>query len=367
MSAPEKPPAMTAEGETLMPPSNTTIAYPCGDDLPAPGQWIEVASGVFWLRFPLPFALDHINLYVIDDGDGWTLVDTGVSSAESVALWQGLLRNQLASKPINRLLVTHWHPDHIGMAGWLADQTAAPLWITRTEWLMARMTRAEETSAFAAPAIAYFQRLGLSDQKRHDLTRLGDHYGSLTTPIPTEFIRLKAGTDITLGGSRWQVLIGRGHAPEHACLYSPERNLIIGGDILLPRISPIVGIWPAEPEEDALSDFLTSLQDIRAAVDPAALVLPSHNRPYTGVHTRIDDLTAHHDERLQTTRQACRQPVSAAAVTKVLFPRLEDAFQLRLGLAETVAHLNHQRARGHINRSLDADGVYRYQTVTPKA
>ena len=361
MSSSENRPPMTAEGETLMPPANTVIAYPFGDDMPAAGEWMEVASGIYWLRFPLPFALDHINLYVIDEGDSWTLIDTGVHSPESISLWQGPLRHPMAAKPVSRILVTHWHPDHIGMAGWLAAQTGAPLWITRTEWLMARMTRAEETTTFQAPAISYFQRMGLSADKLQGLNSLGNHYESLTAPIPTEFVRMQAGKDVTIGMDRWQVLIGRGHAPEHACLYCAERQLIIGGDILLPRISPIVGIWPAEPEEDALSDFLTCLQEIRAVVDASALVLPSHNRPYTGVHTRIDDLTAHHDERLHTTRAACQQAMTAAAVSQVLFPRLQDPFQLRLGLAETVAHLNHQRARGLLTRQLGDDGIYRYQ------
>lgn len=323
---------------------------------PAPATLTEVAPGVHWLRMPLPFALDHINLWAIEDGDDWVLVDTGVANDETRALWTRLL----AGRRVSRLICTHFHPDHMGLAGWIGDTTGAPLWTTLGEWLYGRMLWLDEADDYRANQREFYRRAGWDDDMLAALWGRGNTYRPRVGAVPTAFRRLRAGDELSIGGRSWRVMVGEGHAPEHASLWCAEAGVLISGDQVLPRISPIVGVWPQEPDSDQLGLFLGSLPQFRDL--PAdALVLPSHGLPFLGLHERVDQLLHHHDDRLARTREACAAPATALDVVRVLFRRPLDPWQTGFATGETLAHLNHLIATGEIRREARPDGVWTYR------
>lgn len=329
---------------------------------PAPGETTEVAPGVHWLRMPLPFQLDHINLWLLEDGDGWTIVDTGLFSEETVALWETILSRRLGGKPVTRVLATHFHPDHVGMAGWLCDRLGVKLWMTQTEWLWARSWSLDRDPAVYDHQAAFLRTTGcpptLVAATRHDSPR----YPSLVSPIPRAFTRLSDGQSVSIGGRNWTVVVGRGHAPEHACLYCPELSLLISGDQVLPKITPIVFVELNEPDADPLADFLASIDKLRAL--PADTdILPSHNLPFHGLHRRLDELARHHDARLAQFFEACTRPMTALELSDAIFTRPMDSQNVTFAIGETVAHLNYLCRHGSIGRTEREDGVFLYSRV----
>ncbi len=319
-----------------------------------------IAEGILRLRVRLPLALDHVNLWLCDDGDGWTIVDTGYGDAPTRQVWRSLLGGVLGHRPVRRVLVTHFHPDHAGQAGWLCRETGAELWMSRTEWLMHRAIALDTTEASVAATERCYRQAGLAEEIVARQVRRGNAYRQVVSEPPPTFTRIVAGQHLTLAGSTWQVLIGQGHAPEQVTLWCAERNLLIAADQILPRISPVVGVWPAEPQADPLRDFLDSLQQYRVLPETCD-VLPSHGMPFTGLHARLTELAAHHDERLERTLAACAMPASAAAVLQALFPRPLDAHQTGFALAETLAHLNRLLGLGLLTRGPGSGGVLLYQ------
>lgn len=338
-----------------------------GDPQPGPASMrltvdsepLEIAPGLFGLRFALPFALDHVNLWFLADGEGWTLIDAGLSSERTRERWQALFSGPFFDRPVRRLIATHFHPDHMGLASWLCEQTGAQLWTSRTEWLMGRML-AQDTSAGFVEAGRIADRLaGLSEAQIAERAARGNLYRTRAEPPPASYRRLRQGDQLAIDGTKWRILVGRGHAPEMLCLYSAERNLLLAADQVLPRISPNVSVWPAEPHADPLSEFIGSLGELRLLPDDC-LVLPSHGQPFFGLHQRIDQLIAHHDERLARTVEACASPATVVDVIPALFDRELDAHQLGFALGEALAHLNHLVGQGRLARDLDDDGRLRF-------
>lgn len=326
---------------------------------PAPGLLTEVAPGIHWIRMPLPFALDHINLWALDDRDGWTLIDTGVANDDTKAIWETLFTGPLAGKPVTRLVCTHFHPDHMGLSGWLCDRWGIPLVATQAEWLYGRMLCLDHEGEYLANQVEFYRRAGWSAEQLEALSWRGNTYRPRVAPIPTRYHRIAEGDVLRIGGRGWRVVIGQGHAPEHASLWCAEANVLISGDQVLPRISPIIGVWPQEPDADPLGLFLESL--LRFKDMPAdCLALPSHGLPFHGLRHRVEDLRHHHDARLERTLEACAQPVTALDVLRVLFRRELDAWQVGFATGETLAHLNHLWHRGSIKREANADGVHLY-------
>jgi glyoxylase-like metal-dependent hydrolase (beta-lactamase superfamily II) len=321
------------------------------------GEPCELSPGLFGARFALPFALDHVNIWLIAD-DGWTLIDAGLADQPSRERWQDLAAF-MAGRPVTRVLATHFHPDHMGLAGWWCERSGAELWASRTEWLQGRALALDVSEDFVAAGRRFDHRAGLEAQQVEERAARGNLYRLRATSPPAAYRRLAEGDRPTIGGA-WQVIIGRGHAPEMVCLFSAERNLLIAADQVLPRISPIVGVWPGEPEANPLAEFLASLATLRQLPDDC-LVLPSHGRPFRGLHARIDQLVAHHRERLAATLEACLRPATAVEIMPHLFDRELDRHQLGFAIAETVAHLNYLLAEGRIERRLDADGRLRYR------
>jgi glyoxylase-like metal-dependent hydrolase (beta-lactamase superfamily II) len=329
---------------------------------PAPGAVIPIAPGILWLRMKLPFALDHINLWLLDDGPSWTAVDTGFSLPETKAAWHQIFATELGGRPIGRVIVTHYHPDHIGMAAWLTEHWQSPLLTTEKEWLHAQMHVRDGDEGSAQVRRDFAHRAGLDADTAAIFAERQGSYRRGVPSVPAFFRRICEGTVITVGGREWRVIIGEGHAPEHACLYCAEAGVLIAGDQILPKISPNISVQTYEPDGDPLARYLASLGKLRAALPPDILVLPSHNLPFRGVHTRIDELAAHHDQRCAEALAACVRPHSAAELMPVLFRRRLDRHQMGFALGEALAHLHYLAGEGAVERATDGDGVDRFLT-----
>lgn len=330
--------------------------------IPEQDRPVELLEGVWWLRTRLPFALDHINIWLLDDGDSWTVIDTGYGDDATRDLWDRMLDGPLAGKPVGRILVTHFHPDHLGCAGHLCARTGAPLLMSRTEWLTGRMLSLDDSDILVAAGERFDRRAGLPEDLLRQRRERGNLYRRGVRDVPAPLQRLAAGSEITAAGSRWRVIIGQGHSPEQVTLFCEERNLLICADQILPRITPVVGVWPMTAEADPLHEFTQSL-DRFGNLPADCLVLPSHERPYHGLRRRIADLRSHHEERLERTLELCREPATALEVTRGLFTRPLDIHQLGFAIAEGLAHLHALEHRGVIERRSEADGADRFRAA----
>ncbi|WPG37157.1 MBL fold metallo-hydrolase [Variovorax sp. EBFNA2] len=342
------------------------LHYPLGDTLPAAGEAMEVAPGVRWIRMRLPFALDHINLWLlrdtIDGVEGWTVVDCCIAHDEARAQWEQIFETQLQGLPILRVFVTHMHPDHIGLADWLCKRWNVPLWISATDYHVARvLCSAGDTLAGGDAAADFFVSHGLSNPESVAKIRArSSYYTNMVPAVPDRYVRMMDGDIVTIGGREWRCISGYGHAPEHIALYCAEPRLLLGGDMMLPRISTNVSVHAGEPEANSLRLFLDSIDKFKAL--PAdTLGLPSHGKPFTGIHRRVDQLQEHHRDRLAELLEAClARPITASEGLPILFKRELDLHQITFAMGETVAHLHLLWFSGQVKRTLDADGVYRF-------
>ncbi|MDH4656850.1 MULTISPECIES: MBL fold metallo-hydrolase [unclassified Pseudomonas] len=344
-------------------PMGTDIHYPCGAP-PATGVPLEIAQGVHWVRLPLPASLGAINVWLLADDDGQALVDTGIFSEDSVALWEKLLAGPLVGGRLTRILATHLHPDHVGMAGWLTRRTGCRLWMTRLEYLQCRMLAGDTGRAAPEDAVGFYHRAGWDDQALAAYGRRFGSFGRMLSPLPDSYRRVREGELVHIGEYNWEVVVGAGHSPEHACLYDARRKLLISGDQVLPRISSNVSVHPTEPDADPLGDWLHSLGKLRRRVPDAVLVLPSHNEPFHGLHARLTQLETDALDALDRLRQGLTEPRRAVDVFPLLFSaklRTEDPSQLTLATGEAIAHLNHLLIRNEISVSTDECGVAWYQ------
>ena len=340
------------------------LDYPLGDLLPAPGALAELAPGLQWLRMPLPFALDHINLWLLrdraDGRSGWASVDCGVANDATRANWDQVLAGGIASEPLLRVFATHCHPDHMGLSDWLCSRFGAPLWMTTGEYAFARMMAAALPGVDGPAALPHFQRHGLADPEL--VARIGErrnYYPSLVPAVPQAYTRMQDGDLIRVGEQHWRVITGFGHSPEHAALYCEALKVLISGDMVLPRISTNVSVFAVEPEGNPLVQYLASLGKF-ADLPADTLVLPSHGRPFRGLHIRIAQLREHHAARLAEVVEACRAPQSAADIVPIMFRRKLDAHQLTFALGEALAHLHYLWHAGTLQRNAGSDGVLRF-------
>jgi len=337
----------------------TAAGYVFGEAIPAPGESIEVAPGIRWIRMPLPFALDHINLWLLEDGGGWTVVDTGYGTQVTWDLWLRHFEGTMAGRPVKNVVVTHYHPDHLGSAAWLVERSGAPFWMTLGEYLSGHAAH-DDTAGFDRPTgIEFFRVNGLDTSRFPEKMKSGNGYSRGVPTIPTQYRRMMDGDKLSIGGHEWQVITVFGHAPEHAALYCASKNVLISGDQVLPRITTNVGVWGNQPESNPLALFLDSIG--RFLPLPAdALVLPSHDRVFRGLHGRIAELRDHHAVRLERLVEACAAPVTAHDVLPVLFKRALDDHQLMFAMGEAIAHLHYLQFRGQLKRETSNDGVRRF-------
>jgi glyoxylase-like metal-dependent hydrolase (beta-lactamase superfamily II) len=326
--------------------------------LPAAGQSAEVAPGVRWLRMPLPFALDHVNLWLLADGEGWTAVDTGIAVDPVKDAW----RTVLADHPLTRQIATHFHPDHLGLAAWLERETGAPLWMTQGEYATAQLVKHQIAGYSIQAMIDLFRRHGLDAVRLDAIEQRGNAYGKVVPDLPATFRRMFEGEDVTISGRAWRVITGFGHSAEHASLYCDELRVLISGDMLLPRISTNVSAFAAAPEADPLGTFLASI-DRFTALPEDTLVLPSHGRPFRGIHDRVAQLKAHHAERCSVLLAACAgTPKSAADLMTALFEReISDPHQTMFALGESIAHLIYLEKARSLKRVVE-NGIIRFVT-----
>jgi glyoxylase-like metal-dependent hydrolase (beta-lactamase superfamily II) len=345
-------------------PTRERLAKPALDypfaQAPEAGKAMEVAKGVFWIRMPLPMALDHINIWALEDGDGWTIVDTGMRTEATLEAWRALFAGATDKRPLKRVIGTHMHPDHIGMSGWLTRKFHCRLWMTQLEYLNCRVLTGDTGREAPEDAVAFYQKTGWGQGAIENYQARFGNFGKHIHALPESYRRIQDGEEIQIGDSKWRVIVGRGHSPEHACLYCPDLKLLISGDQVLPKISSNVSVHPTEPDANPMQDWLESLKKIKAEVPDDVLVLPSHNECFRGLHSRLDYLGASQERTMDRLRKTLKEPRRAIDVFVALFGRSIDETDgglLNLATGESMACLNYLSHRGEITRQADSDGV----------
>jgi glyoxylase-like metal-dependent hydrolase (beta-lactamase superfamily II) len=342
-------------------PSKLTFPVPVPPD---PGSLTDIAPGVRWLRLPLPYRLDHVNIYLIENAGGWTAVDCGLGDDACKQAWQAALDGPLKGQGLKSLIVSHFHPDHVGLAGWLCERFDLQLSMPRPEYLHTLLLQFAPADYGEGVFRPFYQRHGLSADATEVVLNHGHEYLRRTSGVPASYHRLKHGDTLAVGGRDFRVLTGGGHALEQAMLYRPEERLFLAADQVIARISPNVSVHPMEPDLDALGIYLASLRAVRASVAPDVLVLPGHGLPFHGLHERVEELIRHHAQRCGEIALACRDaPLSVAEIVPYLFTRALDAHQTGFAFGEVLAHVNHMLGRGELRLETDAGGVDRYRTV----
>ncbi len=336
----------------------TTIKFPI-EEPPANGATIQVAEGVHWIRLPLPMALDHVNIYALDDGHGWTIIDSGINTKPCRAAWQNLLDGLLKDKPIWRVLVTHYHPDHIGLAGWLHAEQGAEIWTTRTTWLLGRMLVLDDQPVWPDEAKRFYKAAGMDAalfEKRAQERPF--NFSDVVSPLPLGYRRIAEGDLVEAAGRRWVVKIGHGHAPEHATLWSQDDNLVLTGDQIIPGISSNLGVFPTEPDADPVADWLTACERFLTVANDTHLALPGHKLPFTGVPERLNQLIENHHGALRRLLEFLDTPQVGGDCFLTLFKREISEGEYGLALAETIGHLNHLLQTDKIIRETRDDVWY---------
>jgi glyoxylase-like metal-dependent hydrolase (beta-lactamase superfamily II) len=329
---------------------------------PATGQAIEVATGVLWMRLPLPMKLDHVNVYALDEGDSWTIVDTGFASTKSRDIWHSLIAGPLAGKPINRVVVTHHHPDHIGLAGWFQTEFGAELITTRTAWLFARMLTLDTQPSPTRETLAFYKSAGMDPdiyQKR--ATERPFNFADVVAPLPLGYSRIAQNDVIQMGGRTWDIHIGNGHAPEHATFWSRDDNLVLAGDQILSSISPNVGVYATEPMADPIGEWIEACERLALHARDDHLVLGGHKLPFVGLPFRMRQLIDNHHGALARLSAFIDSPKAAGDCFAPLFKRTIGEGEYGLALVESVAHLIHLYQTGLATRHLREDGAWTYQ------
>ena len=342
-------------------PSSLTFPFPAP---PAPGAVVEVAPGIRWLRLPLPYRLDHVNIYLIENEGGWTAVDTGLGTDECKQAWEAALAGPLRGQGLKSLVVSHYHPDHVGLAGWLCERHDLEMTMPRPEYLHTLLLQFAPADYGEDVYRPFYQRHGLSAEATEVVLSRGHEYLRRTTGVPASYHRIKHNDTLAIGERKFQVLTGGGHSLEQAMLYRPSERIFLAADQVIARISPNVSVHPMEASLNALGIYLASLRAIKASVAPDVLVLPGHGLPFYGLHERVEELVAHHALRCGEIAASCKDaPLTVAEIVPFLFTRALDAHQTGFAFGEVLAHVNHMLVRGELRQETDAAGVDRYRTV----
>ncbi len=337
------------------------IRYPF-ESPPKEGEAIEVADGILWMRLPLPMALDHVNVYALEDDDGWTIVDTGFGSRRTKAIWRKLLDGPLAGKPVTRVLVTHHHPDHVGLAGWFVTEHGAELLMSRTAWLTARMLTLDAQDVPAPETIAFWQSAGMAPEiLEARRTERPFNFADSVAPMPLGYTRVQSETRLELGGRGWLVLEGHGHAPEHLTLWSEDSSVVLAGDQIIPSISPNIGVYATEPEADPVAEWLASCERFLIYAQERQLVLPGHKLPFYGSEPRLQQLIENHHGALRRLEAFLAEPHTAGESFSTIFKRDISGGEYGLALVEAMAHCVHLWHAGRVTRTRRDDGALLWQ------
>lgn len=335
------------------------LTYPYGEETPAAGEVIAVAPQLYWVRMPLPFSLAFINLWLADDGGRWSVIDTGFPTDETTAAWREIFAKKLNGQPVDRILVTHMHPDHVGLAGWMSRKfPGAHLHMSRLEYITCRMLVADTGREAPQAGVDFYRRAGWDEAQVDSYRKRFGGFGRGVTQMPDAYVRLSDGDAFAMAGQTWRVITGSGHSPEHACLYCPALNVLISGDQILPRISSNVSVHPTEPDADPLTDWLESCEKLRASVPEDVLVLPAHNEPFIGAHKRLTHLIDGHETALVRLAQRLGEaPRRAVDTFPALFGRKIGPEDFGMATGEALAHLNCLMKRGQARCKTDESGV----------
>lgn len=334
------------------------------EDVPEQGEMRQVVDGIYWLRMPLPMALDHINLYLLEDDDGWWVVDTGIAVGATEEIWEKVLTTSLQGKPVKAVIATHCHPDHIGMAGWLCERFRVPLYMTQGEYMAGLVFSRTTAEHFSWTSEQHLRRCGYQPEQIERARKHHGGFGFVIKPMPTAFQRLEDGMRLTINGRHWRIVVGHGHSPEHACLFSESLNVLVSGDQVIPRITSNVSVQGNQPNANPLREWLQSHERLLEELPADALVLPAHNAPFYGLHYRLRYLIEHHEDHLLALEEACVEgDPCAMELLPVLFARELDENHVGLAVGECVAHLNYLHQRGQLDRFEDEMGCYRYRST----
>lgn len=331
------------------------------DTKPEAGEILDIAPGIKWLRLPLPFQLNHINVWLLKDGDGWAIADTGLYTNTTREVWKYVLETCLEDAPITRVLVTHLHPDHVGCAGWLAHRFGVELYMSRDEYLLCRVLVADTGKPAPPEARKFYAAAGFSPESLARYEEMFGAFGRVVSPLPQAFASLRDGIKLRIGDYQWEVIIGRGHSPEHACLLCREMNLLISGDQILPTISSNVSVYPTEPAANPLALWFHSLKRLERELPPDVLVLPAHGKPFNGAPFRLRQLAEEHETGLAKLRELCREPRRAIDTFPALFKSRITEKNLIMATGEAISHLNYLLERGEMTVRQDGAGVKWYQ------
>ncbi|MEZ5958506.1 MAG: MBL fold metallo-hydrolase [Hyphomonadaceae bacterium] len=336
------------------------LVYPLGDP-PEPGVAREIAPGVHWVRMPLPFALQWINLWLLEDGDGWTIVDTGIAMEETRGHWRAIFDAKLNGKPVKRVICTHMHPDHVGLAGWICRKFNATLWMSRLEYITCRMLVADTGREAPEEGVEFYRAAGWDENALDSYKVRFGGFGKAVSKVPDAFKRMGDGDVVEIGGRPWRVITGNGHCPEHVCLWQEELKLFISGDQVLPRISSNVSVFPTEPEGDPLTDWIDSCKKLLEVMPNDVLVLPAHNEPFHGLHERLQNLVDGHEKALSRVLDRIqKEPRRAVDLFGALFARKIGPDLIGMATGEAIAHANCLIGRGLAKRVVDNEGIARY-------
>ncbi len=339
-------------------PQIELIRYPF-PEAPEPGEPAEIADGILWLRVPLPFRLNHINVYLIEDAKGWAVLDTGIANHATRQLWEALLAGPLRGRKLTRLIVTHYHPDHIGLAGWLAEHCELPLLATQTTYLQCLNISLSPGALDAQIYRDFYLRNGLEPERTAIVTTQGHRYLKMVAPLPPVFERIVGGDRLKIGGRNFEVITTNGHAPEQATLYCADEKLFFGADQVLEKISPNVSVWAVDPNGDPLGLYLRSLEELKSKLPQDVLVLPGHHRPFIGLHIRAAELAAHHARRCAAIYESARAPKSAAELLPAIFSKPLDPHEMSFAFSEVLAHMNYMLREGSLIWAERKGGIVR--------
>jgi glyoxylase-like metal-dependent hydrolase (beta-lactamase superfamily II) len=334
------------------------LVYPFGKKAnPTPGDVVLVAEGVYWVRFSMPMSLDHINLWLLEDGDGWTIVDTCLNISSAREQWEALFEGFMQGKPVKRVICTHLHPDHVGLAGWICERFDCELWMAREEFLMCRALVGDTGKPAPEVALRFYRAAGFNEEQLEAYQQRFGRFGMAVSSLPDSYRRLQGGETIRIDERYWQLVVGSGHSPEHMALYCPALKLLISGDQILPRITPNVSVFPTEPKSDTLKDWLNSNTRIRESLPDDVLVLPAHEAPFYGLHVRLTQIIESHERDLDNLYVHLAEPRRAVDCFSALFKKEITENSIQLATGETMAHLNCLIGRRLVQVERDADGV----------
>ncbi len=320
---------------------------------PAHGEVVELEHGLQWIRLPVPGYLDHINVWLAPGNHGgWWLVDTGLGLPVVREAWQPLLARYGLATSLRGILVTHHHPDHFGMASWLADYGGVS--VTMSIDAFAAGARVFQ-DAHAERIPVFGKQWGVDYPRLLQDARAGHVLRSVVGGLPPLATPLADGDSFTATALPFAVSLHDGHAEGHACLHAAAAGVFIAGDELLPTISSNVSLYPQGGLDDPMGSHLVSLRRLRE-LPASTLVLPAHGRPFRGAHARLDALEAEHADRFDQLLEFASAPRTAIDFANCLFGhRPLEGMNLLLATGETLAHVRYLLGTGALLRLSAAD------------